>query len=391
MDTTDVQFYLEKNVKVVHIITDLDMGGAEMTLYRLLSRCDRARFSPTVISLMDRGALGDRIAALDIPLYTLNLNPKLPSLKAILYLIKLIRKIKPDIIQGWMYHANLAGFLSSFLVRKPCIWGIRNSFYSLTYEKKQTTAIILISSLLSNLIERIVFVSEISHAQHLKLGYSRRKSLVIPNGIDISIFAPSTQARKSLRYQLGLSDKSILIGKIARFHPQKDHENFLQAAALLRQNRSHLDISFLLCGQGCDRENSTLRQFIERENLTHKVHLLGQREDMPNIAAALDIATSSSFTEAFPNTIAEAMSCGIPCVVTDVGDSAKLVGDFGKVIPSQNPEALARAWQELLDLGDKERHDLGQLARQRIEKNFSLKSSVQCYETLYQEIGKTIT
>ncbi|MEA5470687.1 glycosyltransferase family 4 protein [Spirulina sp. 06S082] len=372
-------------MKILHIITDLDMGGAEMMLYRLLSRCDRNSFQPTVISLMDRGTLGDRIADLDIPVHTLNLNPKAPSWKAIATLLKLVRQIQPEIIQGWMYHANLAAYLATSFYHKPCIWCIHNSLYSLEYEKKRTTAIALLSSLLSHFISQIIFVSQTSHSQHLDIGYSRKKSLVIPNGINTALFVPSSDARKSIREELGLSENSLLIGAIARFHPQKDHQNFLQAAALLLQNQGDRDLHFLLCGQGCDRTNLTLTQLIEELNLTDRVYLLGQRDDIPKIMAALDIATSSSFTEALPNVIAEAMSCGVPSVVTDVGDCAKLVSNTGKIVPPKNSAALAQAWEELLNLGDEERINLGQLARERIEKSFSLEIAVQKYEKLYQK------
>lgn len=357
-------------------------------LYRLLSRCDRISFQPTVISLMDRGILGNRIADLGIPVHTLDLNPKSPSLTAISKLLKLVGHIQPDIIQGWMYHANLASFLSILFYHKPCIWCIHNSLYSLEYEKKRTTAIALFSSLLSHFVQRTIFVSQTSYLQHLEKGYSRKKSRVIPNGIDTSVFVPSSAARQGLREELGLEKKSILIGAIARFHPQKDHPNFLQAAALLLQDNKESDIHFLLCGQGCDRDNSTLTQLIDELSLTQNIHLLGQRNDVPDIMAALDIATSSSFTEALPNVIAEAMSCGTPCVVTDVGDCAELVGNTGRIVPPTNSEALARAWQELLDLSEEERMNLGQLARNRIKDSFSLEIAVQKYEKLYRELGE---
>lgn len=373
-------------MKILHIITDLDMGGAEMMLYRLLSRCDRNTFQPTVISLMDRGTLGDRIADLDIPVHTLDLNPRSPSVAALSKLLKLVGNIQPDIIQGWMYHANLVSFLSILFHHKPCIWCIHNSLYSLEYEKKRTTAIALFSSLLSHWVQRIVFVSQTSYSQHLDIRYSRKNSLVIPNGIDTSIFVPSIAARKNIRSELGLAEDSILIGAIARFHPQKDHDNFLKAATLLLKDKTEHNIHFLLCGKGCDRKNSVLTQLIEELNLTQNVHLLGQRNDVPDIMAALDIATSSSFTEALPNVIAEAMSCSIPCVVTDVGDCAELVENTGKIVPPKNSEALARAWHELLNFGDEERIHLGQLARKRIENSFSLEIAVQKYEELYREL-----
>ena len=356
-----------------------------MMLYRLLSHCDRDRFQFAVISLMDRGILGDRIEALNIPVYSLNINPKSPSLQAIAQLLKLVRSLQPDIIQGWMYHANLAALLSHLFYHKYCIWCIHNSLYSLEYEKKRTTAIALMSSLLSHFVNQTIFVSQIGRSQHLKLGYSKSKSVTIPNGVDTDLFMPSLEVRKRVREELKLSENSIIIGIIARFHPQKDHFTFLQAAHLLLKNIKNTDIHFLLCGQGCDRDNLTLTQLIETLDLASSIHLLGQRNDVDRIMTALDIVTSSSFTEALPNVITEAMSCSIPCVVTDVGDCADLVSHTGKIIPSKNPEALARGWRELIALGDEERRKLGRLARQRIKDSFSLEIAIQKYEKMYRK------
>jgi len=371
---------------VVHIITGLSSGGAEITLYKLLSRVNRERFSAVVVSLIDRGTLGDRIEALGIPVHTIGMKPGMLTPTAIWRLLHTVRQLKPDLVQGWMYHGNLAAQLSSiFLLHKvPVLWSIHNSIYSLTFEKKMTASVIRLGASLSKFPNNIVFVSRTSKSQHETLGYCSQNSCVIPNGFDTSLFIPSVAARLAVRSELGLSKKTFLIGIIGRYHPMKDHANFLQAAALLLKNRPN--VHFLLVGQQVERENQVLNQLIQELRLFEQIHLLGERSDIPRLTAALDIACSSSYSEAFPNVIGEAMSCGVPCVVTDVGDSSWIVGNTGRVVPSRNPEALANAWKELFDLDSETRETLGKAARKRIIECFAMDSFVNKYEELYESV-----
>lgn len=219
---------------------------------------------------------------------------------------------------------------------------------------------------------------------HIELGYSANKMVVIPNGFDLSEFKPNPMARQAVRDELGISEGSQLIGLIGRFDPQKDHHNFVKAAAILLSQSP--EVHFILCGDGITWENIELTDWIEEAGIRENCHLMGQREDIPLITAALDIATSSSCSEGFPNVIGEAMACGIPCVVTDVGDSALIVGDTGLVVPPKNPQALAGAWQKLLELGPENKVQKGMSARHRVQENFSLPLIVGRYENLYQEI-----
>ncbi len=374
-------------MKIIYAITGLSTGGAEIMLYNLLSRMNRDRFSPVVLSLMDRGTLGDRIAALGIPVYTIGMKQGMPTPVAIWRLIHIVRQVKPDLIQGWMYHGNLAAQLASvfFSQKIPVFWDIQCSIYSLDFEKKLTVAVIKLCGLLSKFPNKLVFVSRISKVQHEALGYCSENSCVIPNGSNTSLFVPSVEARATVRTELGLPEKSFLIGLICRYHPMKDHANFIQAAALLLKDSP--DIHFLLIGQGVDPENQILHQLIQELGLFNQIYLLGERSDMPRLTAAIDIAASSSaYGEGWPLVVGEAMSCGVPCVVTDVGDSGWIVGDTGRVVPPRAPEALANAWKELIDLGSEGREALGRAARARIIDYFSLDSVVSQYETLYESV-----
>lgn len=137
-----------------------------------------------------------------------------------------------------------------------------------------------------------------------------------------------------------------------------------------------------------DEQNEQLMEWIEREQISDRIHLLGLRNDMNRVMSALDIFSSSSCGEGFPNVIGEAMACETPCVVTDVGDSALIVGDTGIVVKPSDPVALANAWATMIEKGEQHRKTLGKQARQRVLENFALKKIVQQYESLYQSIGE---
>lgn len=372
-------------MKILYLVTGLYTGGAEIMLYNLLAQIDRQRFSPVVVSLIDRGTLGDRIAALDIPVHTLNLLPgSLPTPATIKRLVGIVRQVKPDLIQGWMYHGNLAAQLANVFCspRVPVLWSIHHSISSLQNEKKSLQLIIQFGKYISRYPQQIIFVSQTSKAQHEALGYCGDRSCVIPNGFDPDKFAPSASARTKIRAELGLSENTILIGMMARYHPMKDHNNFLQAAALLAPK--YPEIRFVLAGTDVNSENLTLQRSIQELGIGDRLHLLGERRDMPDLIASLDILTSASaYGEAFPLIVGESMSSGIPCVVTDVGDSAAIVGETGRIVPPRNPTALASGWEELIALGAEGKEKLGKLARQKIIGDFALKSVVARYEKLY--------
>jgi len=373
-------------MKIVYIITDVSIGGAQMMLYKLLSRMSRERFTPVVVSLMGQGTVGDRIEALDIPVYTIEMKSGKPTPASIWRLIRTVRQLKPDLIQGWMYHGNLAGQLTRGFVPKPVpvLWSVRNSLYSLGYEKSITETLIQLCAKLSYLPNKVIYNSKISAKQHEKVGYCTDKSVVIPNGFETEIFTPSEEAVSYVRRELAIPLNTLLIGLIGRYHPVKDHPSFLEAAALLLKNYPDLTVQFVLSGAEVDCDNQSLCGLVKELGLVDRIHLLGERQDIPRLTAALDIASCSSYTEAFPNVIGEAMSCGVPCVVTDVGDSAWIVGNTGRVVPPRNPEALANTWKELIDQGAEGREVLGKAARARIIEYFSIDSVVAQYESLYE-------
>ena len=378
-----------KQMRVLHIISGLGSGGAEWMLYRLLSTADPDEVRSEVISLSSTEPLGERIKELGIPVSSVGFGSSFPSPAAWRRLARGIRDFCPDVIQTWMYHADLAaGVIARVSNRAPIVWGLHHTTIDSATTKARTSAIARLCAHLSHCIpRRIVCCSEATRESHTALGYDREKLVVIPNGFDTSVFRPDAAARAAVRNELGLEDRTPLVGLVARYHPLKDHANMILAAARLRDSMPA--VRFLLCGAGVDRENEQLTASIAREQLAECTHLLGLRDDVPRLLAALDIAVSSSSSEALPLVVGEAMACGIPCVVTDVGDSSLIVGNSGRVVPPQDPEALAWAIAELLKLDAEERVTLGAAARRRIETRYSLGAAAAGYMAVYRELVRT--
>jgi glycosyltransferase involved in cell wall biosynthesis len=374
-------------MRIAHVITSLSMGGAQMMLYKLLSSIDWKQFDPVVISLTGDGVLHERISKLGIPVYSIGMHPGVPTVTAIRRLIRTVRAVRPDLIQGWQYHGNLAALLARIFLkpRVPVLWNIRHSINNLDDEKRMIAVVVKLGAWLSHVPECIIYVAQTCALQHSGLGFRSKKQVVLPNGFDMQCFVPSDQARRQLRAALGLSPFTIIIGKIARFHSMKDHATFLHAAA--RLSRCYPGVHFLLVGQKIERTNDKLMRIINELKLDTRIHLLGECDNIQHIIAALDIVTSaSSYGEGFPNIIGEAMACGVPCVATDVGDSALIIGQLGKIVPPKQPQALSEAWSKLIGMGQSARVTLGLKARHHIEEHYSLTSIVNCYEQLYKEI-----
>jgi len=373
--------------KIVHVITGLTTGGAEMSLFRLLGRIDPLRFSSEVISLSDEGTLGSRIRSLGIPVVTLKLTPGRPSPAALLRLVRRLRASRPAVVQTWMYHADLLGGMAAWLAGGlPVAWGIHNWNLAPPATRRSTVVTARACAWSSRwLPDRIVCVSEASRQVHDAFGYASDKLVVIPNGFDLEAFKPDSRGRQELRGELLVPDTAPLIGRVGRYDLQKDYRNFVDAAARIHAGRP--DAHFILCGDGIDWENRELAGWIDSAGLRERCRLLGPRDDVPRILAALDLACSPSLGEAFPLFVGEAMATGVPCVVTDVGDSARLVGETGRVVPPHDSEALARACLEMIELGPDRRQRLGSVARTRIEHKFSLARTVGRYQDLYEGLA----
>ena len=373
-------------IRVTHLITTLNIGGTEMMLYRLLRSLEAEHIRNRVVSLVPPGPVGEMVAALGVPVATLEMQHGQPSPRALLALVRLLRTEKPHILQTWLYHADLLGLLAGRLAGvKNILWSVRSSNMDMSRYRRLSGLTVRACAALSSLPQAVVINSQAGRAYHTEIGYRPRRWVLIPNGVDSDRFRPDAEARLQERRAWGVADDVFAIGYVARFDPMKDHATFLRAAR--RVVDAHPKSVFVLCGPGMTWENAELTAMIESMELRPWLRLLGPRRDVAGVLAALDLATSASLSEGFPNTLAEAMACGLPCVATDAGDSARILGEEGIVVPPGDADVLAAAWQRMIALSAAERRALGERARQRALADFSLERMVAAYGSLYREFA----
>jgi glycosyltransferase involved in cell wall biosynthesis len=374
-------------LNVLHAITGLGVGGAQMMLVRLLGAIDRTRFRSSVLSLLPPGTLAPRIAALSVPVASLDMQHGLPAPRHLGRLARLARGLAPGLIQGWMYHGNLAGTFARWWCRDHAllVWSVHHSISGLAEEKPLARRLIALSARLSQLPDAIVYCSPTSARQHEALGFAAERTVIIPNGIDTELFRPEREAATRLR-QLTGADRP-LVGMVARWHAMKNHAGLIRAAATLW--RQGLELQLVLIGEGLDAGNAELAAIIQAEGMQGSVSLLGVRHDVPALVPGLDLLVSpSTHGEAFPLAVGEAMAAGVPCVVTDVGDCAWLVGDTGDVVRPRDCAALAAAIGRCLAEPVDTQRARGLRARRRILENFALPAIAHRYEALYARLGE---
>lgn len=357
---------------ILHLITGLHVGGAELALYRLLAGLPEAeRGAHRVVSLIAPGEVGQMITALGIRVDTLGLMRGCPGLGALLQLRKIL-KGQDVLVHGWMYHADL---LATLAAPRRHIWSIHNGLDGFANEKPLTRLIIRLLALLSFLPRKIVYVGTRTAFQHERIGYRRDKTAIIPHGFDISCYQPEAAAKLHLREELGVSPATKIIGLLGRWDWSKDIPTFLAALAKVPE------VHAVLAGNRMDGNNSELIELVNRHNVQERVHLLGYRRDIPALLPGFDLLCMCSKTEAGPMVVGEAMACGVPCVVTDVGDAAHMVEETGWVVEKENPVALAAALRTALAAPDLS--ERGARARARIEAQFTAEATVSAYQRLY--------
>ena len=376
-----------KSKRTLQIITGLGTGGAETMLTKLLQATRDSSDECIVVSMMDLGSMGEAIMNMGIPVETLGMRRGVPTPGAFWRLRQIARHYQPDLVQGWMYHGNLAASAAAMFARgRPkVVWNVRHSLYDIRDERPLTRQVIRANARLSPRSAAIVYNSRVSAVQHEAFGFHAARTRILPNGFDLARFRPDPAAREAVRAEIGVSADAPLIGLIGRHHPMKDHAGFLRAAALLAE--SYPQAVFLAAGTGVEWSNPELSALAASLQLSEqRLHLLGERRDVPRLMAALDLLALSSWSEGFPNVVGEAMACAVPCVVTDVGDAAWVVGDTGRVVAARDPQALASACGELIELDRVDRGALGHAARARVEREFGLDQIASQYQLLYREV-----
>ena len=373
-------------VRVCHLITTLDVGGAELMLARLVEGMDRDRFASSVISLVEPGPVAARIRDAGVRVRTLGLRRGRPSAAAVVRLAAMLRALRPDVLQTWLYHADLLGLIAGRLAGvRRVVWNVRSSDMRMDRYRTLSRLTLEACRLASPWPDGIVVNSQAGYDTHRRLGYRARAWFFIPNGIDTERFRPDAAARSRVRRELGVPMDAPLVGFVARVDPMKDHQTFLRAAVLLARCRS--DVRFLLAGDGTEPGGS-IDDLVHRAALGTRLLRLGVRPDMESVTAALDVASAvSRFGEGFPNVAAEALACGVPCVTTDVGDAARIVAESGLVVPREDPRRLAESWRRLLAAGPEALRAMGRRGRTRIVGSYPLRGAVRRYENLYESMG----
>lgn len=368
---------------ILHVITGLEMGGAETALLRLINGSTPGAYRHQVITLTPGGSMlpafsGARIA---VTQFDFRRRPACSFLK----LLRMMRQVHPDIVQTWMYHADLVGGLAARLLgNRKVIWGIRTS--SVSNGSRATAAVLRLCAWMSRLVPHtIVCVAEASRKAHIGKGYDAGRMVVVRNGFDPEK-AVHIEPSAALREACGFDRSHLVIGNLARFDPDKDLENFVRAAGLLAPH--HPQARFLIIGYRGEAERAQLAQWTAATGNASRFTLLPERGDPSVCLRAMDIFCLSSRNEGFPNVVGEAMAEGKPCVVTDVGDTALLVGNTGIVVAREDPPALASGLEHVLRLSPAERDRMGRQAAARVRDCFTVGHTVAQFEALYDTVMK---
>lgn len=381
-----------ERVRLAVVVNGTGVGGAERMVGRVLTRLSPDEFDMKVFCLDSCGAVADQLEAAGIPVLGMDiLKRRVPNPLDIVTLSRELKHFRPDVVQGWMYLRNLYGGIAAKLARRDCpvAWNIRHSTIDAKIDSRSMRLTAWIGGKLSRLMpKKIVLCAEAAREAHCNVGYAPDRLQVIPNGFDLSEFHPDPAARLRVRQELGLSDEVPLVGLMGRFHPHKDHRTFVRAARVVvdRVPNAH----FLLVGADQVFTTTDIWSWVDEVGLRDHFHLLKVRPDPAAIDASLDVSVCSSTTEGFPNVVGEAMACGVPCVATNVGECAEVVGETGRIVSKQNPQQLGDAIADLLSLPRVDRISLGQAARRRVCERYDIVQIVAQYRALWLELaGRT--
>ncbi len=374
-------------LRVMHIISGLLHGGAETVLQRLATAPDTT-VRHTVVSMTTEGVMGGLLRDAGVEVITLDMQGVAGSVRGLWRLFRLLRSRRPDVVQTWMYHADLIGGLVARLAGiRAVAWGVRNSGVSLGESSRSSRLTAWVCARVSSFVPGVIVACARRAAEvHRGWGYRADRVLVVPNGYDLSVWHPDAGDRAALRAEWGVPDDAVLLGCVARWNPLKDHGNLLAALALAVRECPQLRCALIGLGMSCD--NAELIALARHYGLLDHLIFLGRRDDVPRLMRALDVHVLSSKAEGFPNVVSEAMASGVACVVTDVGDAADIVADHGWVAPPQDAAALGRAIvQAIAAVRDPRWPERREAARESVARRYSLRTMVQRYETVWRRLA----
>jgi len=373
-------------IHVLHLITGLGVGGAERTLQQVVEGLDPARFRSTVVSLGDLGVVGGELSVAGVPVTAMGLKPGIGAGLGVRRLARLLQESRPDLVQTWMYHADLLGLLAARASGSPPLaWNVRGGVQAWSDLGLSTGLVMRLCAWKSPKPDVVVVNSEFGLRQHEAIGYRPRAWRLIRNGIDLRRFRPMPEARRAARAALKAEDDQVVFGVVGRYHRKKRIPEIVQAFG--KTARSEPPALLALVGEGMASTNKELMKGVKRQGTGERVRLVGPTQEVPYWLNGMDVLVSASVSEGFPNVVAEAMACQVPCVATDVGDTRLLIGDCGEAIPAGDPEALGAAMGAMLALGSERRRRLGERARRRVEDEYGLERMIGAYQALYAELA----
>lgn len=373
-------------MKILHVIVGLDVGGAELMLKRLIeSQHKYPEYEHSVITLTNLGVIGPQLQVQGVSVDALGMQSFLGTPRVLGALYRIIRQRRPDIVQTWMYHADLLGGLAARAAGiRNIIWGIRTTDLS-KGGKLSTRWIRKLCARLSFYVPaKIVCAAEASRMTHVEIGYDSARTLVIPNGFDLNRLVATDDQRNAIRQASSITEDQFVIGSLGRFNPVKDQANFIAATALLAKRFPTL--RFMMVGRGLTPNNEVLMELVANTGFADRYILLGEREDVPACLLAMDVFCLHSRTEGFPNVLGEAMAVGVPCVATDVGDAALLLGGNGVVVPPQSPEALANGLLSMIHRSTEDRAQLARQGKDRIVSEYALERASERFRAVYDAL-----
>lgn len=371
METTSFEYLPKKSI--LFLARSLDRGGAERQLVALAKGLANNGHNVAVAVLYGGGVFDAELAEAGVRLINLDKRGRWDVLPFLIRLLTIVRKERPGILHGYLTVPNLlAVFIKFFTHDLRIIWGVRASNMDLSRYDKLSRLSYWLECRLSRFADLIIANSQAGKNYATDNGFCTDKIVVIPNGIDTAFFRFDLDGRQRVRAEWKITEDEIVVGLTARFDSMKDHSTFITAARIVAQK--HSNVRFVCIGSGQDDYADLLKR--QAASLGDRLLWVGARDDMTAVYSALDIASSSSFGEGFSNTIAEAMACNRPCVVTDVGDSAWIIGDTGVVVSASNPEALATGLLKLINLSSHDKDELGTQARIRVEQEFAIETLI---------------
>jgi glycosyltransferase involved in cell wall biosynthesis len=372
--------------KVLILIRSLNIGGAEKQLLALMKNIDRTRIEPVIVTFYSGGDLLPDFLECQLRVLSAQKSGRWDIFSFLSKLIKIVRSENPDVVLSYLVAANLLAVILKPLFRPArVIISIRHSFVRMEDYDRLNRVLYSLENRLAGFSDRIIVNSFTGAKMAAQRGIPADKMVVIPNGIDTGQFHPDTKSGRESRRQFSLSEKDRIVGIIGRLDPIKDHATLLEAAGIVREQIPFFKL--VIIGSGDGEYEQKLKTRVQSLGMESDVIWIPSQNNLLGIYNMLDVCVSSSIGEGFSNVISEAMSCGTPCVATDVGDSAMIIEETGRMIPPGSVNEMAQAIRDLLDMPPNDRTNLGRKARERIMANFSIEKMVYATMTEIESLG----